>query len=73
MTTITKPLQPKWHTIREVAQLLNLSISKTKTLIAEREIRSVKIGRSRRVLPEWVDEFVARQVEGEDDGWPFPK
>lgn len=33
-------------------------------LIASGEIRSVKDGAHRRILPEWVDEYVARRAEG---------
>ena len=52
----------KWHTVREVADMLGYGLSKTKILIAMGEIRSLKDGRSRRVLPEWVDEYVARKA-----------
>ncbi|MFB9730397.1 helix-turn-helix domain-containing protein [Haloechinothrix salitolerans] len=69
----TRAIQPRWYTVREVAQMLNFSVSKTKILIAEREIRSIKIGGSRRILPEWVDEFVTNQVEGAEDGWTFAR
>ena len=31
-------------------------------LIITGELRSLKDGRSRRVLPEWVDEYVARRA-----------
>ena len=31
-------------------------------LIITGELRSLKDGRSRRVLPEWVDEYVARKA-----------
>lgn len=56
-------LTPKWHTVAEVAQLLGFGLSKTKMLIAQGEIRSIKVGRNRRVLPQWVDEYVNRMVE----------
>lgn len=65
MTTIV--VQPKWHTIKEVACLLGFSVSKTKMLVAQRKIRSVKDGHHRRVLPQWVDEYIARQVEEYED------
>jgi len=55
-------IQPKWHTTAEVADMLGFSLSKTKVLILTGEIRSVKIGRNRRILPEWVDEYVHRVV-----------
>jgi excisionase family DNA binding protein len=52
----------KWHTPKEVADMLGFGLSKTKMLIAMGEIRSVKDGKYRRVLPEWVDEYIARRV-----------
>ena len=52
----------KWHSVREVAELLGYSVSKTKMLVATREIRSLKDGKHRRILPEWVDEYVARKA-----------
>lgn len=55
-------LTPKWFTVPEVAQMLSFSVSKTKTLVLSGELRSLKAGRSRRILPEWVDEYVARQA-----------
>ena len=54
----------KWHTVAEVAAMLGFGLSKTKMLIATGEIRSVKDGGHRRILPEWVDEYVARRVDG---------
>jgi excisionase family DNA binding protein len=59
-------LKPKWLTVQEVAVLLNQGVPKTKMLIAQRRLRSVKDGKYRRVLPEWVDEYIA-QVVAEDD------
>jgi hypothetical protein len=32
-------------------------------LIATGEIRSLKDGKYRRVMPEWVDEYIARRVK----------
>lgn len=58
----THQLRPKWHTVKEVAQLLGYGLSKTKLLVASGEIKSVKDGGNRRVLPEWVDEYIARRV-----------
>lgn len=66
MTTVV--FKPKWLKAEEVAALLGYGLTKTKMLIAQRKIRSVKDGRHRRVLPEWVDEYIARKVrEYEDD------
>lgn len=55
----------KWYTPAEVAEMLGFGLSKTKLLIAMREIRSVKVGAHRRILPEWVDEYI-KQVTRQD-------
>lgn len=47
-----------WYTIPEVAALLKYGLNKTKKLVREKEIRSVKDGKYRRILPEWVNEYV---------------
>lgn len=60
-------ITPKWFTIPEVAQMLSYSVSKTKMLVISGDLRSLKDGRSRRILPEWVDEYVARRA-AEDEG-----
>ena len=52
----------------EAALLLGFGLSKTKALILSGEIRSVKIGRNRRVLPAWVDEYVNRCAT-DAEGW----
>ncbi|MFH8757367.1 helix-turn-helix domain-containing protein [Streptomyces atroolivaceus] len=56
----TTVIQPKWYTTAEVAEMLSFGLSKTKMLVLTGEIRSVKIGRNRRILPAWVDEYVQR-------------
>ncbi|SHI11284.1 excisionase family DNA-binding protein [Streptomyces sp. 3214.6] len=61
-------LQRKWHTTAEVAEMLGFSLSKTKMLVLTGEIRSVKIGRNRRILPAWVDEYVNRCAD-ESERW----
>ena len=43
--------------------MLGFGLSKTKMLVIQGDIRSVKHGRHRRILPEWVDEYVRRYVE----------
>ncbi|MCZ4499981.1 MAG: helix-turn-helix protein [Marmoricola sp.] len=55
-------LHPRWFTVREVAQMLEFGETKVRMLIISGELRSLKAGRARRVLPEWVDEYVLRQV-----------
>ncbi|WP_406226082.1 helix-turn-helix domain-containing protein [Streptomyces albidoflavus] len=64
----TAVIQPKWHTTAEVAEMLSFGLSKTKMLVLTGEIRSVKIGRNRRILPAWVDEYVQR-VTADAEGW----
>jgi excisionase family DNA binding protein len=58
-----KIITPKWHTIPEVAEMLGFSLSKTKSLVLSGEIRSIKDGHHRRILPEWVDDYIRRRVE----------
>jgi excisionase family DNA binding protein len=55
-------LTPRWHSPAEVAVLLGYGLSKVKTKIATGELRSIKDGKYRRILPEWVDEYIADQV-----------
>ncbi len=43
--------------------MLGYGQSKTRMLIAQRRIRSIKDGGSRRILPEWVDDYIARLAE----------
>ena len=62
MSTIA--LEPKWYTVAQVAELLGFGMTKTKFLILQGDIRSTKVGRNRRVLPEWVDEYINRMTEG---------
>jgi excisionase family DNA binding protein len=58
MTTVT--ITRKRHTTAEVAEMLRFGLSKAKALVLSGEIRSVKVGRNRRILPAWVDEYVNR-------------
>ncbi|MFD8979124.1 excisionase family DNA-binding protein [Streptomyces sp. NPDC059564] len=61
-------IQRKWHTTAEVADMLGFGLSKTKMLVLTGEIRSVKVGRNRRILPAWVDEYVER-IAAAAEGW----
>lgn len=38
-------------------------------LIVQGDLRSLKDGGSRRILPEWVDEYVRERAERESDPW----
>ncbi|MFJ7136306.1 excisionase family DNA-binding protein [Streptomyces fungicidicus] len=58
----TAVITRKWYTTAEVAEMLDFGLSKTKMLVLTGEIRSVKVGRNRRILPAWVDEYVERVI-----------
>ena len=45
--------------------MLGYGLSKTKMLVATGELQSLKDGGSRRILPVWVDEYVARKAQDE--------
>ncbi|WP_419666897.1 excisionase family DNA-binding protein [Streptomyces sp. 2-1] len=64
----TTMIERKWHTTAEVADMLGFGLSKTKMLVLTGEIRSVKVGRNRRILPAWVDEYVQR-VTADAERW----
>jgi excisionase family DNA binding protein len=55
-------LAKKWYTCAEVAQMLGYGESKIRMLVIQGDLRSLKDGRSRRILPEWVDEYVAMRA-----------
>jgi excisionase family DNA binding protein len=66
----TSVVQRKWHTTAEVAAMLGFGLSKTKMLVLTGEIRSVKVGRNRRILPAWVDEYIERcTAEADEMRW----
>lgn len=54
---------PRWYSPQQVADELGYGLSKVKMKIATGELRSVKDGKHRRILPEWVDEYIRRCVE----------
>jgi len=47
---------------REVAEMLGFGESKVRMLVIHGDLRSLKDGRNRRILPEWVDEYVAMRA-----------
>ncbi|MFI2352712.1 excisionase family DNA-binding protein [Streptomyces sp. NPDC019443] len=61
-------IERKWHTTKEVAEMLGYGLSKTKMLIITGEIRSIKDGRNRRILPRYVDEYVERRARRAEEG-----
>jgi excisionase family DNA binding protein len=60
-TTVTR----KWYSTAEVAEMLGFGLSKTKFLVTSGEIHSLKVGRHRKILPEWVDDYIRRYINGE--------
>jgi len=62
---LTVPIARKWYSTAEVAEMLGYGLTKTKFLVLSREIRSVKAGGRRKILPEWVDGHIRRTVEHE--------
>jgi len=59
-------LTKKWYTVKEVAEMLGYSESKVWMLVIQRDLKSLKDGGSRRILPEWVDEYIARRAAEAD-------
>ena len=57
-----RDLTPRWYTVPQVADMLGFGLYKTKGIIASGELRSLKDGHYRRILPEWVDEYVERRA-----------
>ena len=66
MSSHPGPLTPRWHSPAEVAVLLGFGLPKVKMKIATGELRSVKDGKYRRILPEWVDQYVKDQINRQD-------
>ena len=44
-------IQRRWHTVAEVAEMLGYGESKVRMLIIQGDLKSLKDGRSRRILP----------------------
>ena len=53
----------KWYSTAEVAEILGYGLTKTKFLVISGKIRSVKDGGHRKILPEWIDDYIRRVVE----------
>jgi excisionase family DNA binding protein len=62
-------LDPKWYSVSQVAQLLGYGETKVRMLIISGDLRSLKDGRSRRVLPEWVEDYVRLRASQAKDTW----
>jgi excisionase family DNA binding protein len=62
-------LDPKWYTVSQGAELLGYGETKVRMLIISGDLRSLKDGRSRRVLPEWVEDYVRLRASQSKDAW----
>jgi len=62
---LTVPIARKWYSTREVAEMLGYGLTKTKFLVLSGEIRSIKDGGNRKILPEWVDDYIHHRIEEE--------
>ncbi|MDN5795882.1 MAG: excisionase family DNA-binding protein [Intrasporangium sp.] len=61
-------IRRRWHTVAEVAEMLGYGETKVRMAIISGDLKSVKDGKLRRILPEWVDEYIALKVaESERD------
>jgi excisionase family DNA binding protein len=54
------------YTVEQVAKMLNISRDKVYYLLRTRQLRSIKIGKSRRITEQHVAAFIAA-LEREDD------
>lgn len=68
-TSPVVPLRPKWYTVAQVAELLGYGESKVRMMIIAGDLRSLKDGRSRRILPQWVDDYVAMRAAQAEATW----
>lgn len=59
-------IAPRWYTTAQVAVMLGYSLTKTKHLVLSGQIESLKDGGSRRILPEWVDDYIRRKAGREN-------
>jgi excisionase family DNA binding protein len=58
---VEKTEKPLAYTPGEAARLLNISLRKLTYLIGLREVRTFKIGKSRRVSADALQEYIKRQ------------
>ena len=64
------PIQRRWYTVSEVAEMLGYGPSKVRMMCISGDLRSLKDGGSRRILPAWVDEYVAMRAAQAEADWP---
>ena len=64
------PLERRWYSVAEVAEMLGYGPSKVRMMCITGDLRSLKDGGSRRILPAWVDEYVAKRAAEAEADWP---
>lgn len=57
-------------TVPEVAEMLGYGPTKVRMMCITGDLRSLKDGGSRRILPAWVDEYVAMRAAEAEADWP---
>jgi excisionase family DNA binding protein len=60
---MTITIERKWYSTEEAAELLGFGLTKTKFLVLSGKLRSVKDGGHRKILPEWIDEYIRHVVD----------
>lgn len=60
-------MSARLYTVQEAASQLRLGLTTTKALVASGEIRSIKIGRARRVPSDALDGYV-RRLDAQQNG-----
>lgn len=58
---------PRLYTIEDVARRCGVHISTVKRWIHDKELSSVKLGRSRRVTQEQLDVFIRQHYDEDED------
>ncbi|MFD9692474.1 helix-turn-helix domain-containing protein [Kitasatospora sp. NPDC059088] len=62
MTVPATTIRPVLLTAEEAAKMLHIGRSTLYQLLAEKELTSIKIGRSRRIRPADVEAYIERQA-----------
>ena len=60
-------LTRRWYTVAEVAEMLGYGETKVRMAIIAGDLKSVKDGKCRRILPQWVDDYIALKVAESED------
>ena len=69
MSTDVVHFRRRWYTVAEVAEMLGYGETKVRMAIISGDLKSVKDGKLRRILPEWFDEYVALKVAESQQEW----